>query len=681
LKRLLGRGAMGIVWLARDAQLERDVALKFLPDEIVASASSFEALKTETRRSLELSHPNIVRTFDFVKDGSVVGISMEYVEGGSVRNRQREQPDEIFEPAALGLWVRQLCDALDYAHGHAGIIHRDLKPANLLLDQRGHLKISDFGFADGLDKSLTSETGEGPRRGTLVYMSPQQLAGEPAHLLDDVYAVGATLYELCTRKPPFYTGDIESQVRDKVPPSMSERRRALGIAAPLPPEWESTVAACLAKDPAQRPQSAGEIAQRLALGTAASLSAPRTAAPPAAAPILPAMPVPTTPAESYMQAGWTGGARDLLRRPAVLAGAAGALILLVFLAAWIVGGGTAEKDASSKVGSTGPASPTPTPQPATPGATVATGSAVAVATPSAPARATPDARPPVDVKVESEPTEAMVRLDGKLIDRTPLTLAKVAPGRHLLVVEMAGYDDSPRQLDLDGSQPPTQQFTLERSMGSLSVTTGDPTARIQVTRSGVPVTPATTLGSWESGALPTGDYIVSVTRPGWNPIVKPVTVGKGPPSPVPFDLTPGTVTIVSEPSGASIVDAATGKTMGKTPLPATSVQPGSVRYTLSKTGYAELSVDETVEPGKLLALSKTLEKNMFTKPEPVRSGSGNGRDGPPRQRSRDDDDDRYRDRDRDRDRDDPPRPGNGVGHKIKTLFGFGRGTPTPSRKK
>src|SRR5438477_9682564 len=104
------------------------------------------------------------------------------------------------------------------------------------------------------------------RSGTLVYMSPQQLDGERATHLDDIYSLGATLYDLLTSKPPFYSGNIDRQIHERVAPSMTERRKEFNIEPALVPSvWEETVAACLAKDPAKRPQSMAEVANRLEL--------------------------------------------------------------------------------------------------------------------------------------------------------------------------------------------------------------------------------------------------------------------------------------------------------------------------------------------------------------------------------------------------------------------------------
>src|SRR5947209_12711279 len=138
-----------------------------------------------------------------------------------------------------------------------------------MVNQRGDLKVADFGIARTLAESLKLLTGEQGRSGTLVYMSPQQLGGERGTHLDDIYSLGATIYDLLTSKPPFYSGNIDRQIHERVAPSMTERRKEFDIEpALIPAVWEETIATCLAKDSARRPQSAAEVAQRLQLSSA-----------------------------------------------------------------------------------------------------------------------------------------------------------------------------------------------------------------------------------------------------------------------------------------------------------------------------------------------------------------------------------------------------------------------------
>jgi TPR repeat protein/formylglycine-generating enzyme required for sulfatase activity len=254
------------------------VALKFLPEVVAGDPKAVDELREETRKARRLTHLNIVRIHQFERDETAAAVSMEFVDGTTLSKLQLAQPGKVFSVAKLAPLVAQLCAALDYAHQIAKVVHRDLKPANVMVTADGVLKVADFGIARSLSETSTRLTGKGGgTSGTLPYMSPQQVAGGKATPADDIYALGATLYELLTGKPPFYTGDITHQILQQVPASLAARRAELEVKdGPVPPAWEETILACLAKDPAQRPQSAGEVAARLGLagagGTAAGSS-------------------------------------------------------------------------------------------------------------------------------------------------------------------------------------------------------------------------------------------------------------------------------------------------------------------------------------------------------------------------------------------------------------------------
>lgn len=269
LKSILGRGGMGIVWRAFDEHLERDVALKFLPELIVLDHAALDELKRETKRNLDLTHHNIVRIYDFAHEDNTACISMEYVDGATLSALRVEREAKVFKVGELQPLVAQFCHALEYAHTKARIVHRDLKPANLMVDASAQLKITDFGIARSLSDSV-SMLSLRSTSGTLLYMSPQQLDGERPSSLDDIYSFGATLYELLTSKPPFFSGAVETQIREKVPASLRVRRQELNVSNDdiVPAEWEETIASCLAKDPAQRPGSARELAFSLGLAPA-----------------------------------------------------------------------------------------------------------------------------------------------------------------------------------------------------------------------------------------------------------------------------------------------------------------------------------------------------------------------------------------------------------------------------
>ena len=186
---------------------------------------------------------------------------MEYVDGGNLSDLRIKKPSKVFNPSDLVEWLEPLLDVLEYAHIRQQIVHGDLKPRNLMLNSRGDLKVADFGISRSISGSMNMLTGKLASSGSPPYVSPQQWDGKPPTPLDDIYSLGATLYELLTSKPPLLGVIDWQQVHHKIAPPMWQRRLDLGIkgADPIPPEWEETIAACLAKDPRDRPQSVREL--------------------------------------------------------------------------------------------------------------------------------------------------------------------------------------------------------------------------------------------------------------------------------------------------------------------------------------------------------------------------------------------------------------------------------------
>jgi parallel beta-helix repeat protein len=245
--------------------LDRPVALKFLAELLIHDPMALDDLKRETRRALELTHHNIVRVYDLVEDLSqdLACIAMEFFPGKTMTRLRMDEPNRWFDPESIAPWIGQLCDAMHYAHEKVHVVHRDLKPQNLMVDDKGDVKITDFGVARVACDSL-SRVSVGKISGTPCYMSPQQARGETPLPSDDIYSIGATLYEMLTSRPPFFQGDVAYQLETVKAPPIRERRKELtGIDAPLPDAWEETIAACLAKDVTRRPPHAREIAERL----------------------------------------------------------------------------------------------------------------------------------------------------------------------------------------------------------------------------------------------------------------------------------------------------------------------------------------------------------------------------------------------------------------------------------
>lgn len=261
---MLDKGGMSSIWLAEDSRLQEKVALKFLPEEILKDPVAFQEMRKETTKSRKFSHPNIIRIYDLHESPDEAPfISMEFVEGDNLHNLSGQQPNGIFSWERLRPWVTQLCDALTYAHNE-GVIHRDIKPANMMVDTKGRLKLADFGISMSIDESKRRGNSN-PINGTLGYMSPQQLSGYPAHVTDDIHALGATLYELLTGRRPFQSKDLYTEVMNTKPKPLNEALWEQGLTNNIPPDVSALIMACLAKDPSMRPASAKLVSDWLGL--------------------------------------------------------------------------------------------------------------------------------------------------------------------------------------------------------------------------------------------------------------------------------------------------------------------------------------------------------------------------------------------------------------------------------
>ena len=205
LQRELGRGGMGIVYLARDVQLDRDVAIKVLPSHLAASAASRERFLREARTAAGLSHPHIVPIHRVGESGGFVFFVMSYVEGETLGERLRTRGP--LAPAEAARMLREVAWALAYAHGR-GIVHRDVKPDNILLEAgTGRALVTDFGIAHR-DDLAAPDTDPGKIMGTAHFMSPEQAAGEPVDGRSDIYALGVVGYLAVSGRLPFEAPNV-----------------------------------------------------------------------------------------------------------------------------------------------------------------------------------------------------------------------------------------------------------------------------------------------------------------------------------------------------------------------------------------------------------------------------------------------------------------------------------------
>lgn len=253
----LGAGGMGVVYRARDERLQRDVALKLLPADAIADDAARLRLLNEARSASALNHPHICTIYEVGEAGGQVYIAMEHVEGSSL---SALIPADGFPVETILRYGVQIADALAHAHEH-GIVHRDLKSSNLMVRPEGRVKILDFGLAARLQeqqatdatRSKLSFAEQGVVVGTLHYMAPEILRGEPASVRSDIWALGVVLYEMAAGELPF-KGQTGFEVSAAI-----LRQDAEPLPAQVPEGLQAIILRCLAKDPAQRYQIAGEV--------------------------------------------------------------------------------------------------------------------------------------------------------------------------------------------------------------------------------------------------------------------------------------------------------------------------------------------------------------------------------------------------------------------------------------
>jgi serine/threonine-protein kinase len=246
LQRELGRGGMGIVYLARDVQLDRDVAIKVLPSHLAGAAESRERFLREARTAAGLSHPHIVPIHRVGEAAGFVFFVMSYVEGETLGERLRTKGPLPAADAARVL--REVAWALAYAHGR-GIVHRDVKPDNILLEAgTGRALVTDFGIARGTDARST-DAEPGKLTGTLNFMSPEQAAGRPLDGRSDLYALGVVGYLAVSGRMPF---DAPNAATLLVRQAQQAAPSVLRAAPGLPPSIANAIDRWLARDPADR---------------------------------------------------------------------------------------------------------------------------------------------------------------------------------------------------------------------------------------------------------------------------------------------------------------------------------------------------------------------------------------------------------------------------------------------
>src|SRR5712691_143263 len=283
----LGAGGMGEVYKARDARLERTVAIKVLPPHRSSSPELRQRFEREAKTISQISHPHICALYDVNREGETEYLVMEYLEGETLADRLGQGPLPVEQLLRYGI---EIADALDKAH-RQGVVHRDLKPGNVMLT-KGGVKLLDFGLAKfqagGRDPATSSAsrlatemqasqplTERGTVLGTFQYMAPEQLEGGEADARSDIFSFGAVLYEMATGRKAF-SGKSQASLIGSIlkddPPSVNE------VAPMTPPALNRVIKTCLAKDPEDRFQTAHDVKLQLQWiaegGSQAGLPAP-----------------------------------------------------------------------------------------------------------------------------------------------------------------------------------------------------------------------------------------------------------------------------------------------------------------------------------------------------------------------------------------------------------------------
>ena len=320
LGEVIGRGGMGTVYRATDLVLGRSVAVKLLLGLLAdRDPTSIVRFEREARAAAGLSHRGVVAVYDVGEDDGTRFIVMELVSGRSLEAILRHQGP--LDPERAASIAARVADALAAAHA-AGIVHRDIKPANVMVAEDGAVKVLDFGIARAMD--ATTLTQNAMVLGTAAYMAPEQALGKPADERSDIYALGCVLYALLTGHPPF-TGDSAAAVLNQhanvAPPPLDA---AIGRASP---QLGSYVLQMLSKSPDDRPQTAGEVRDRLTRR-------------PRQPPVVPAV---TAATERLRQTGPTrrlAHVADQNRRALYVGGVLAGLVLVIALVAIASGGGS-----------------------------------------------------------------------------------------------------------------------------------------------------------------------------------------------------------------------------------------------------------------------------------------------------------------------------------------------------
>lgn len=633
--RLLGKGGMGAVYLAKHTTLDILVAVKTLaPDAIGEDRRESNRFLREARLAAQIRHPNVVAIMDADMDeeNGLYYIVMEYVDGGNLAEYLQSGPLDTEWVYSV---IYQTTQALQEA-SRFGIIHRDIKPHNIIVNEQGVAKLADLGLAKSMGHDSVSLTVMGSALGTPAYMSPQQAAdAKTADARDDIYSLGATLYQCLTGNPPFDGDSVYSIITKVVTKSPADPRLTV---ADAPSALVAVCAKMMAREREQRYANADalmadlEVIRNEGLHAVANLAAadflhwpgsPRPVDPDAPTELMSptelrevaakntGSPSPPLTQQAVLPAarqdpGQVPGAhlgrveteelsaRTLppgepkkTSRVLMAGGLAVAILLLGGVFFWRFSGDEKPPPLAAAPAESKPAAPTPAPAPVAP-----TGR----------------------VYVETQPAGAKVVLDDAEPRPSPATFARVPVGSHTVQVEMEGYETQFLKVSVEeGEIARPELVALQPIVGSLVITTQPSDARVTMPSGEVKQSPVTFKD------LPVGSYKIIVEKDGYTSQTVTVNVHRrevATPPRIKLVARTGSLFVATQPPGAKIIVA--GQAAASAPVsPATipHLPAGKQTVELELTGYAKESLEVAIQPGQvttapvvtLQALTSTVE--------------------------------------------------------------------------
>ncbi len=594
IKREIGRGGMGIVFLAHDKYMDRDVALKIIPQELSMDPKAIADLKRETSLALELTHEYIVRLHNLDTWKNLTFVTMEYVPGGTLSHLMVKNGGRLSLEEALPL-LRQVAEALDYTHRKSPpIMHLDIKPLNILISKEGYAKIADYGLARVL-RDLATRISAWEAAGTLAYMAPEQIRGKGIGPWSDIYALAAVAYELLSGHPPFHTGDLRWQI-------MHEEVEQIEF---ISKKVNNALLHGLKKKPDHRPASAGDFVAILA----------------GEKPVPKIEEAHGSPDEK--QVGMFGS-KSRTPQPAVerrqrrpyggklLFGLLGsAVILLIGFLGWLYIDRlvTLKKPGMAlprAIHSREPAlvqqapAKTETVEKQTPGPdSIGTGQELLMESPSVETAEVATA----SLDIQSEPQGAEVYVDGEIKGKTPLVLEGLKTGEHEIHIKKEGYGDWNDKVLCQSTERQNVSAALQTIYGAIDISSQPDGAMIYV-------------DGKESGRTPSvlkdiaaGSRTITIAADGFEKWSRKVVVVKGEVAKFAAELTRsvGDLRIVSEPSRAEVFLAGVSK--GLTPLTLKKLETGPLMIELRKDCFQTAIKEVTIKPKVLVESRLQLAAN------------------------------------------------------------------------